>query len=209
MSNSPDDQKILTDFKSNFDAKLIEIQNHLTIAENALKELGNDMTKIETQNKLNKIFLKKNKLKKAFQEENKLVPKQKIQENVKRLQKELKTLNTNVKVYNQKLKLIKAKPVKVKNGFCIPKAVPNKLADFIEVPHGSALTGAEITRKVWKQLKNRGLTYENDRRVFRTDADVTKIFGVPTSVNDSVDHNDNNGFNFYNLQMYIANALKN
>lgn len=92
-------------------------------------------------------------------------------------------------------------------GFAKPQVVPDKLAKFIGVKPGDELTGPEITSKVWKQLKERDLTYEKDKRVFRTNKEVTALFNVPASVNDSKDHRDKEGFNFCNLQKYIANAL--
>lgn len=93
-------------------------------------------------------------------------------------------------------------------GFAKPQVVPEKLAKFIGVKSGAELTGPEITSKVWKQLKDRNLTYEKDKRVFRTNKEVTALFNVPASVNNSVDHRDENGFNFCNLQTFIAHALK-
>lgn len=93
-------------------------------------------------------------------------------------------------------------------GFAKPQVVPEKLAKFIGVKGGSELTGPEITSAVWKQLKSRNLTYENDKRVFRTNKEVSALFNVPSTVNNSVDHRDENGFNFCNLQTYIAHALK-
>jgi chromatin remodeling complex protein RSC6 len=93
-------------------------------------------------------------------------------------------------------------------GFAKPQVVPEKLAKFIGVKGGSELTGPEITSAVWKQLKSRNLTYENDKRVFRTNKEVSALFNVPVTVNTSVDHRDENGFNFCNLQTYIAHALK-
>ena len=92
-------------------------------------------------------------------------------------------------------------------GFAKPQPVPDKLAKFIGVKSGTELTGPTITSKVWTQLKERGLTYEKDRRVFRTDKEVSELFNVPSSVNKSQDHRDKKGFNFCNLQTYIANAL--
>lgn len=93
-------------------------------------------------------------------------------------------------------------------GFAKPQVVPEKLAKFIGVKGGSELTGPEITSAVWKQLKSRNLTYENDKRVFRTNKEVSALFNVPSTVNGSIDHRDENGFNFCNLQTYIAHALK-
>ena len=92
-------------------------------------------------------------------------------------------------------------------GFAKQQVVPEKLAKFIGVKTGEELTGPEITSRVWQQLKERNLTYEKDKRVFRTDKTVSDLFGVKSDVNKSTDHRDKNGFNFCNLQKYIAHAL--
>jgi len=92
-------------------------------------------------------------------------------------------------------------------GFAKPQKVPSKLAKFIKVEAGSELTGPDITSKVWDQIKDRGLTYEKDKRVFRTNKEVSELFDVPKTVNNSTNHRDEKGFNFCNLQRYIKNAL--
>lgn len=93
-------------------------------------------------------------------------------------------------------------------GFAKPRLVPDKLAKFIGVPSGTELTGPQITSAVWKQLHARNLTYVDDKRVFRTNKEVSALFGVASSVNSSTDHRDENGFNFCNLQKFVAYALK-
>jgi chromatin remodeling complex protein RSC6 len=95
----------------------------------------------------------------------------------------------------------------VPTGFAKPKHVPDKLAKFIGVTSGSELTGPQITSAVWKQLKSRNLLYEKDKRVFRTNKEVSTLFNIPATVNSSINHRDENGFNFCNLQTYIAHAL--
>jgi chromatin remodeling complex protein RSC6 len=133
--------------------------------------------------------------------------------------KELKTKCSSLTVTLKKLEVShhqdirQAKKHKQKRGphkptgFAKPQLVPDKLAKFIGVKSGSELTGPEITSAVWKQLKSRNLTYEKDKRVFRTNKEVSAVFNVPVTVNTSVDHRDENGFNFCNLQTYIAHAL--
>lgn len=107
----------------------------------------------------------------------------------------------------KKTKQKRTKP-HVATGFAKEQVVPKELAKFIGVAEGSSLTGPQITKKVWEQLKARNLTYANDKRIFRTDKVVSKIFNVPESVNTSTNHKDKAGFNFCNLQTFIANALK-
>ena len=115
--------------------------------------------------------------------------------------------------YHDVKKVKKQKPKRNGNhkptGFAKPQAVPFKLAKFIGVESGTELTGPEITKKVWAQMRAKNLIYDKDKRVFRTNKEITDVFGVPESVNTSVVHDDKNGFNFCNLQRFIAAALKN
>lgn len=127
------------------------------------------------------------------------------------LYSEVKKLETS---YNYDLKKIKKfKQKRTGNyqptGFTKPQPIPQKLAKFIDVQLGTELTGPQITQKVWQQLKLKNLVYEKDKRIFRTNKDISELFGVPETVNNSTDHKDvENGFNFCNLQKYIAYALK-
>jgi len=139
-----------------------------------------------------------------------------VQEEVKSLREKLQTLNSNLKklesAYRHDIKKVRKHKQKrngphTPTGFAKPQLVPEKLAKFIGVKPGTELTGPTITSKVWTQLKDRNLTYEKDKRVFRTDKEVSDLFNVPSSVNKSKDHRDKSGFNFCNLQTYIANAL--
>jgi hypothetical protein len=43
--------------------------------------------------------------------------------------------------------------------------------------------------------------------VFRTNKEVSELFNIPMSVNESINYRDEKGFNFCNLQKYIKNAL--
>ena len=140
-----------------------------------------------------------------------------IQDEIKNVRERLQLLNVNLKklesAYRHDIKKIKKYKQKRNGahkptGFAKPQVVPEKLAKFIGVNNGDELTGPEITSKVWTQLKERGLTYEKDKRVFRTNKEVSDLFNVSNDVNKCTNHRDKNGFNFCNLQTYIANALK-
>lgn len=140
-----------------------------------------------------------------------------LQEEVRTITKTLHGISSNLRklesAYNSDIKKIrKTRPKRnvphKATGFAKPKPVPEKLAKFIGVDPGTELTGPQVTKKVWSQLKEKGLTYEKDMRVFRTNAEVSKLFNVPKSVNESTYHKDKAGFNFCNLQKFIANASK-
>jgi chromatin remodeling complex protein RSC6 len=139
-----------------------------------------------------------------------------FQTEIKAVREKLQTLTSILKkldaCYKQDIKRVRKHKQKRNGphkptGFAKQQVVPEKLAKFIGVNSGDELTGPEITSKVWQQLKDRGLTYDKDKRVFRTDDTVTDLFGVSKVVNRSTDHRDKNGFNFCNLQKFIAHAL--
>jgi len=131
-----------------------------------------------------------------------------MRENLQKMHSNFKKLDSAYR-YDLK-KLTQRKPKRTSSheptGFAKAKKVNAKLARFLNIPEGSELTGPQITSAVWKQLKDRNLTYEKDKRVFRTNNEVTEIFGVPVGVNTSTDHRDKDGFNFCNLQTYITQA---
>lgn len=140
-----------------------------------------------------------------------------IQEEIKFMREKLGGLTISLRklesAYNADIKKVKKTKQKRNfphkaTGFAKAKPVPEKLAKFIGVNPGTELTGPQVTKKVWSQLKEKGLTYDKDKRVFRTNAEVSELFNVPKSVNKSTDHKDKMGFNFCNLQKFIANALK-
>lgn len=138
------------------------------------------------------------------------------QEEIKKIREQLHSLNSNLKklesAYNFDIKTTIKNSKKItrigKTGFAKAKPVPDKLAKFIGVAPGIELTSPEVTKKVWYQLKERGLCYIGDNRVFRVNSEVSKLFNVPITVNKSTNHRDITGFNFYNMQKYIVNAYK-
>ena len=94
-------------------------------------------------------------------------------------------------------------------GFIKTHPVPDKLAKYIGVDSGTELSGPDVTKKVWAAIKNKGLQYEKDGRVLRTNKETNDVFGLNNTVNKSTDHNDKDGFNFRNIQKYISYALHN
>jgi len=86
--------------------------------------------------------------------------------------------------------------------------VPDELANFIHIELGTKLEFDEIVAKVWDELRDKKLTYRRDKRVFRTNDELSEIFKIPPSVNESTNWRDPKGFNVMTLQKYIKNALK-
>lgn len=96
-----------------------------------------------------------------------------------------------------------------KTGFTKPAAVPDNLAKFLKIPIGTVLSRTEITKQIYSELRKRKLYYEKDERVLRADEEIKILFNLPESVNTSTNPKDKTGFNFYNLQKYIAVCYKN
>lgn len=98
-------------------------------------------------------------------------------------------------------------------GLACPRPIPKKLAEFIGVEEGTELPCHEITSKVWDKLKELELYYKGDdehksnKRVLRVNEQLSDLFNIPLSVNESIDYKDTNGFNFRNLQTHIKYAM--
>jgi hypothetical protein len=141
----------------------------------------------------------------------------KLKELLRTVSESLKKLQTAHKSEVKKMRTKKSKRSEnhKPTGFARLRPVSGKLAGFIGVDSGTELSGPEVTKKVWAELKSRNLTFQGDekkgvkgdQRVLRVDDEVSKLFSVPMSVNKSVDCKDPNGFNFGNLQKYIKNAM--
>jgi len=129
----------------------------------------------------------------------------KINKNYKEQKSEIKNL---IKLHKKELKTArrykKGKQNRDKTGFTKPTIVPDKLSSLIGLERGTIMSRTELTKLIYHELHKRDLYYKNDKRVLRADNEIRKIFNLPESVNQSVDPKDKNGFNFYNLQKYIA-----
>lgn len=94
-------------------------------------------------------------------------------------------------------------------GFCKLKPVSAKLAHWLNIESNKLVTVPELTASVWKELKKRNLIDQEDKRVFRVDQEAAELFGLNMEkTNASTSHMDPIGFNFCNLQTYIAHANK-
>jgi len=117
------------------------------------------------------------------------------------------------KIYIREIKnLSKSKSKKKKRintGFAKNNTVPKNIIKFLKLDDDTELSRPEVTKRIYKELWNRGLYYKKDRRVLRVDDDVIELFGIDEDVNDITDPKDVNGFNFYNLQKLIAECYTN
>ena len=95
-------------------------------------------------------------------------------------------------------------------GFATKKEIRGKLADWLKVENGTMMTGPEISSNFWKRIREEGLQYEDNKRIFRANKEVADIFGVDMKLaNKSTDPKDANGFNMRTYQTHIAHALAN
>jgi hypothetical protein len=62
----------------------------------------------------------------------------------------------------------------------------------------------EFTKRFYKLLEQRSLYYAEDKRVLRVDKEISNVLKIPMDVNGSIYYKDPKGFNFYNVQKYIA-----
>jgi chromatin remodeling complex protein RSC6 len=93
-------------------------------------------------------------------------------------------------------------------GFVKELELSKDLADLIGVTEGTKISMPTYTKKFYEMLKRENLFYEGDGRVLRANDKIKKVFNLPDSVNQSIDHKDKNGFNFYTLQKHIASVNK-
>lgn len=94
-------------------------------------------------------------------------------------------------------------------GFTKPERVPDSIAELISIDKGSEMPRTQVAKEIYRVLNERGLRYEQNKRVLRADKQIKKIFNLPESVNQSTDEKDPHGFNFYNIQTYIAQCYNN
>lgn len=118
-------------------------------------------------------------------------------------------IRTLKKMYIKEMKMASKgknnkKNEKKKTGFTTNEVVPVKLANLIGIEYGVKMPRTELTSRVYDVIKSRQLYYNNDKRVLRVDDELMEIFGLSADVNNVTDPHNVNGFNFFNLQKYIA-----
>ena len=93
-----------------------------------------------------------------------------ISKTTRTLQDELKSLHKLVK-QNSKSKHITKRPQHKMN-------ISNELAKFLVLDLNTTLTKAEVMKSVSNYIKEKNLQVQEDRRKFRPDKELTKIFGL-------------------------------
>lgn len=110
--------------------------------------------------------------------------------------------NSNVKVIGEHYYHVKDIYLKSSEKECIP----DKFIDIrMKRINFNDLTA--LSKTFWTRIAEDELQYDDDKRVLRTNKEVTQIFGVPSAVNKSTNADDENGFNMRTYQTYIKYAL--
>lgn len=136
--------------------------------------------------------------------------KEKIHENIKNTKeckqmiKKLEVFHNNEINKNIKLKKKKKKKENKPTGFGKLCVVPDKLADLIGIEKGTKMSRPEFTKKFYNLISQKNLYYEGDKRILRVNNEISDALNIPKEVNESKDYKDPKGFNFYNIQKYIA-----
>ena len=123
-----------------------------------------------------------------------------------KLAKTLITKIVKIHEHNEK-KSCKKKKDKL-YGVMEKKKIPDKVIKYLKLPKGTLMTRNEIVSSIYKSVKDKGLCYEGDKRIFRADSELLELFNLPESVNESVNVKDKNGFNFFTLSTLLAKLYK-
>jgi len=134
-----------------------------------------------------------------------------IDEIIVNLKKQIKQLRLLKKRYRKDVNIASKLKKKrdIKTGFAKSSIVPDKIADFLNIPKGTEMPRPLVTKHIYTELKNRGLYYENDKRVLRVDDDVCQMLNLSKNVNNIIDPKDPNGFNLFNFQKLVAGCYNN
>ena len=131
-----------------------------------------------------------------------------IDEMIENHQKEIKKLRQLKRVIKkEKSKSTRKKPKKiVHTGFTKACPVPKKIRKFLDIDKYVLLSRIDVSKMIHSVLRNRGLLCDKDKRVYRVDSDVMKLFDLDETVNKINDPKNKNGFNMYNIQTKIASC---
>ena len=127
-----------------------------------------------------------------------------INENFKNQRELMKQLLISYKKETKNNKKNKKNIVKRNNtGFTKSSVIPEQLSRILNLPKETQMSRTQVTKLFFQLLKSKGLHYKKDKRVFRADEQIRDLFGLPESVNKSINCKDKEGFNIFNLQTYI------
>ena len=128
--------------------------------------------------------------------------------NLKTLMKKMESSYVSDLNKVHKMKKLSNSAKKKDSGFVSKRSIPKELSTFIGEKENTQMTLPEYTKKFCSELKKRNLIYEKDKRVYRVDKILKKIFGFTDEVNNSTSSKDKEGFNFSTLQKNLNKAFE-
>lgn len=147
------------------------------------------------------------KIKKRHNEEYELL--EQIENRLNEQLKITKELVRDLRIVKKRIQ-VKGKPDKRKmKGFTKLEDIPEDVCNLLGISYPSEITRNELANKLRDLLKKRKLIYQEDKRIYRVDEEISKIFNIDMSVNEIIDSKDKSGFNMYNIHRYLANKIKN
>lgn len=174
--------------------------------------------KTETSNKSSSTKSRKREISKEVRDELSFTEKlEEFQTKFHELTKELRSLETTVKAlekaYNQDLQLVhksknKRNGERKKTGFVLRILLPDGMAKLIGEKKGTYMSLPEYTKRFYQVLDERNLRYAENKKVFRADDEMMRVFNLPKSVNNSTNPSDKDGFNFHTLQKIFSQVCK-
>jgi hypothetical protein len=135
-------------------------------------------------------------------------------ENIKPLLRDHETkLKNLLKYYNQDISVVyrsknKRSGDRKETGFVKKILLPEGMAKLINETHGTYMSLPEYTKRFYRVLEERNLRYEQNKKVFRADAEILRVFNLPETVNKSTNPDDKDGFNFHTLQKIFSQVCK-
>lgn len=127
---------------------------------------------------------------------------------------ELKILRNDIKkltkIRNQEIKKItKIKnnnKNKYKTGFMKAKKIPDKLAKYLNLDKDTTMVRNDLVKIMYNKIRSEGMINNDDKRIFRPDDELIKIFGLNKEiVLNTNDPKNKECFSFFTLQKHLAN----
>lgn len=133
-----------------------------------------------------------------------------LKKEVHNCEADLKTLE---KSYTQDIQIVhksknKRTGERKKTGFVLKIELPDGMAKLIGEKSGVYMSLPEYTKRFYQVLDQRNLRYTENKKVFRADEEILRVFKLPASVNNSTDPSDKEGFNFHTLQKIFSRVCK-
>ena len=118
-----------------------------------------------------------------------------------------------IKKKNKKLqKILNKKNKKNKNlskkGITKKKIVPKKICDFFNLNSDVLMSRIEVTKKIYKYIKENNLKYNKDKRIILPDKKLRNLFELEEITNKDLDINDKTILTVYTLQTYIKKCYE-